>query len=314
MIWLNRWLKYRVALLIVVAIVAGWVMMNNYNTAVKGETLLPARQITDEITQLANGQRIIGISSPGKHIPLRPNDAMLFGLRDVRGYEVVRLKRFEQLTANLFIKTGSYLIAAEEPSPILNMMSVKVGVVADNDSDQLAGWLASGWSINNRQSGITLLKNDAVWPRAFFIDHPRQISTPAMALTIAQQKITTSTQTIVETGNDDQPSGEVIMQPATISVESANRVVVSLQAPANGYLVLNDSYDAGWSARVDGVVTEIVPANYAFRAVRVPAGTRQVTFEYQPAAFVIGQWLSIAMCLVMIGAGGVWVYNKRRRK
>jgi hypothetical protein len=64
------------------------------------------------------------------------------------------------------------------------------------------------------------------------------------------------------------------------------RVRVDMQTP--GLLVLADQWYPGWKAYHNGVELPIVPANYALRGVRVPAGKGEVIFRYQPASFALG--------------------------
>ena len=47
-------------------------------------------------------------------------------------------------------------------------------------------------------------------------------------------------------------------------------------------LLVHDLYYPGWVAEVDGKQTPIVRADLLFRAVRVPAGTHRVTFNFTP--------------------------------
>ena len=44
------------------------------------------------------------------------------------------------------------------------------------------------------------------------------------------------------------------------------------------YLVLSDLYHPFWHARIDGKETEIIPAFYIFRAVKVPQGNMLLIF------------------------------------
>jgi hypothetical protein len=55
-----------------------------------------------------------------------------------------------------------------------------------------------------------------------------------------------------------------------------------------GYLVLLDSYYPGWVSSVDGREMPTLRANYAFRAVEVPAGKHRVEFRYKPWTFYAG--------------------------
>jgi hypothetical protein len=61
-------------------------------------------------------------------------------------------------------------------------------------------------------------------------------------------------------------------------------VVIEVEAPASGYLVLNDVWHPWWRASVDGKAAEILKANVLFRAVAVPAGRHIVRFTFHPFA------------------------------
>jgi uncharacterized membrane protein YfhO len=71
-------------------------------------------------------------------------------------------------------------------------------------------------------------------------------------------------------------------------------------APANSFLFLSDAYYPGWNAYVDGVKTEIYRANYAFRAVHLPAGRHTVEFVYAPGSFTVAALISLAALLGVI--------------
>ena len=61
-----------------------------------------------------------------------------------------------------------------------------------------------------------------------------------------------------------------------------SEVVVEVDAPSGGILVLNDVWHPWWRATVDGVEAEILRANAIFRAVAVPPGTHTVRFTFEP--------------------------------
>jgi len=70
--------------------------------------------------------------------------------------------------------------------------------------------------------------------------------------------------------------------------------VVDVTAETDALLVLADTYYPGWSATVDGRATEILRANYAFRAIEVPAGRHEVALVYRPSHWRTGLLLSLA--------------------
>jgi uncharacterized membrane protein YfhO len=68
------------------------------------------------------------------------------------------------------------------------------------------------------------------------------------------------------------------------------RIEADLVSP--GYVVLVDTYDPSWHATVDGVPADILRANVAFRAVRVPAGTHVVEMVCRPVSVYVGLGVS----------------------
>jgi hypothetical protein len=66
------------------------------------------------------------------------------------------------------------------------------------------------------------------------------------------------------------------------------RIVCEVDSEIPGYLVLLDSYYPGWKVFVDGKESSVLRANFAFRAVSVPAGRHRVEFAYRPLSFLIG--------------------------
>jgi uncharacterized membrane protein YfhO len=91
----------------------------------------------------------------------------------------------------------------------------------------------------------------------------------------------------------------------------ANALEIKIESPVEGYLVLSDPYYPGWKAEVDGRPAEILRANYAFRAVTVPAGAHTVSMVFRPASWSLGLALSVLTVLVLLVGGSIaWL---RRR-
>lgn len=81
--------------------------------------------------------------------------------------------------------------------------------------------------------------------------------------------------------------GEALMME-----ETPNRIDLTTHATAGGWVVLADVWYPGWRAAVDGQSLPILPANYLFRALWVPAGDHQVTISYRPFWFYLGALVS----------------------
>lgn len=76
-----------------------------------------------------------------------------------------------------------------------------------------------------------------------------------------------------------------------------DRAVVECELSEPGYVVLLDTFDPGWRAWVDGEPAEVLRANLAFRAVRVPAGRHEVVFRYRPPGLLVGVLISLVSLL-----------------
>lgn len=120
------------------------------------------------------------------------------------------------------------------------------------------------------------------------------------------------------TGSDQQPAGVVHLHgdggcaatsapvPAQIVLahEDGDSLSLTVSAPSEGWLVLADTYYAGWRALVNGAETPIIRANLAFRAIALPEGTHSVEFVYQPSwgipalMVTVGCWLIWALATV----------------
>jgi hypothetical protein len=86
----------------------------------------------------------------------------------------------------------------------------------------------------------------------------------------------------VELANVELPD-----EPAAAAVTSYTNsaFTVAVDAPAEGYLILSETWYPGWRATVNGVETPVEQVNGVFRAVRVPAGESVVEMRYWPWAY-----------------------------
>jgi hypothetical protein len=97
---------------------------------------------------------------------------------------------------------------------------------------------------------------------------------------------------------------------AELAYPSHAEAHIRVASEAPGLLVLNDSFEAGWQATLDGVETEILPVNVIARGVWVPAGEHTVHMRYRPPGLAAGAGLS-ALALAALGCGA-WFTRTRR--
>ena len=77
-------------------------------------------------------------------------------------------------------------------------------------------------------------------------------------------------------------------------------VIVKTRSDQPKLLYISDNYYPGWKAQVDGEETEILRANYTFRAVPLIGGEHRVRFYYNSDSLKVGLVISV-VSLVRIG-------------
>ncbi len=89
---------------------------------------------------------------------------------------------------------------------------------------------------------------------------------------------------------------------------SPGHIVLRVSATRPALLVVAESWDVGWRARLDGVPVESLRANYLSQGIVVPAGAHTVAIEYAPASFRYGAIVSVVSLLgiVLLAVAGRW--------
>jgi hypothetical protein len=75
---------------------------------------------------------------------------------------------------------------------------------------------------------------------------------------------------------------------ADVIRRAAGEVDLAVEAQSPATIVVQQSYQPGWEAEIDGRSAAILPANVLFQAITVPAGNHLVTLRYRPASVPIG--------------------------
>jgi hypothetical protein len=161
---------------------------------------------------------------------------------------------------------------------------------------------------------INAYRNDAALPRAFVVHR----ATVAADQEDAWQRIHEPgfepvTTVILEGGQplQVQDAGEAAVQVVRYAPDA---VEIEVDSPAEGYLVLSDPYYPGWRATVDGEPATILRADYAFRAVAVPAGPHRVTMAFRPGTWYAGLAISAGTLLLLVISGTVLLLRRRTKR
>jgi hypothetical protein len=92
-----------------------------------------------------------------------------------------------------------------------------------------------------------------------------------------------------------------------------NRITCQTESENPGFLVLADNWHPDWQVFVDGERSDLLVANYAFRAVHVPSGNHDITFEYASPSFARGKIISLLAGVLSLCFCVVVLFGKRRQ-
>ena len=229
-----------------------------------------------------------------------PNASMTHGLDHTLGYNPLRLGDYSRATG-----AGDHIALPDQRrfsslmpgynSLLANMLGLRFIAsrvpLEQVDRSLTAASLASGplRQIARTADGY-IYENSAALPRVMVVAEARTVDTGLLLATGKWPDGFDPARTVllpdpVQPAACDPPK-EATAGPASASIRryANSEVVVEVQSPACGFLVLNDAWHRWWSADVNGKAEPVLRANVLFRAVAIPAGRSTVVFRFEPFA------------------------------
>jgi hypothetical protein len=160
---------------------------------------------------------------------------------------------------------------------------------------------------------VNVYRNESTLPRAFVV-HRAIVATDhehAWAL-IHQDDFDPATTVVLEGGQPLEGQAMTRDRVQVVRYES-NALEIDIQTGAEGYLFLSDPFYPGWRAELDDEPTVLMRANYAFRAVRVPAGSHRVTMTFWPGSWIVGLASTLVTLLLLVVFGGLALLRRVRQ-
>ena len=162
---------------------------------------------------------------------------------------------------------------------------------------------------------VKVMKNENALPRAFLVNEFKVFSSPDELIPVVLAG-TDELRNVVFL--EEQPQSQYLHD--TVDTDSvwivdyqADSVLLGVNCSANKILVLTDNYYEAWHARVDGNPAPILRSYGSFRAVEIPAGTRQVLFEYKSEKYRLGKLVTALTSLYLLVIIGAYAYSSRRK-
>lgn len=229
--------------------------------------------------------------------------ASLMAFNPPRMHELYRVHAAPPLP-QVFLREASRI----PPDGVLDRANVSfIGTYAALDG-VTAEAARRGYETRFTDGFFTLYRRPTMTPRFYFSSAYRVHSTSEALAAIAGAP---PREIVLEESPTFAPAPNVVGDPE-VRLESyrRNSIALSVDAPRAGLVYASESFFDGWSASVNGTPARILPANYAFRAVEVPAGRARIEFSYWPPGLTAGLWLS---GLSLLAAAALLLAPKERR-
>ncbi len=159
---------------------------------------------------------------------------------------------------------------------------------------------------------VNVYRNETALPRAFMVYRAEVAANHEDAWArLHRPDFDPATTVILEGGRplENAPDGQATVQVVRYEPDALE---IEVNTPAEGYLFLSDPFYPGWQAQVDGQPAALLRANYAFRAVAVPAGSHRVTMLFRPGSWWAGLGISLATGLALLLGASVGLARRRR--
>lgn len=100
---------------------------------------------------------------------------------------------------------------------------------------------------------------------------------------------------------------------AEIARYGEDRIEITADLPANGWLVVSNTFFPGWVATSDGKATTLQRADCAIMALPLGAGRHNVILEYRPGSIALGKILSLLGIVLVLGGAAASSSGLRSR-
>ncbi len=252
--------------------------------------------------------------------PFNANAGWFYDLQDVRGYDSIIARQYTDYMGLIepqnelpFNRVQPIANWESLNSPLLDILGVKYIITAETIE---LPKLKLAWE----GEGLRVYENLAVVPRAITLPTTTTRVTPDP---LAELQSHDPRQYVIINETDWPYHQAIASQPtpfteATVIQASNNQVTVESTVSEGSWLVLHDSYEAGWRAWArprgsDESQENEIPVyrvNGNFRGVMLEAGDWTVRFRYSPLSFRLGGLISFIGGIILAFTTLVWGWRQ----
>lgn len=213
--------------------------------------------------------RLIDVSTNNPWMDARPS----YYMSSIGGMQGAKLRRFQDLIDRHLNEELSAIRSRKRvaSTPVLNMLNTRFIKIGNNERDYL--------------------ENVTTYGPAWFVDNVKWVNTPEEEIN-QLANVNLAETAVINTEFDSRlqfdEEHESLFSSIEVVEKSPYRVEYRTFSDKPGLLVLSEIWYRGnsyWKSSIDGVEKEHIRANYALRAIEVPAGSHTVTFEYHDLAY-----------------------------
>jgi len=221
-----------------------------------------------------------------------PNVSMTHRLENTLGYNPVRLGAYSRATGaedhvGLPDQRKFSKLMPSYRSPLADMLGLRwiaTGAPVETMDKSLP---AGALRLAARTKDAYIYENAGALPRVLFAVEARTADFEAILASGTWPAFDPRTTVLIEKAAG--PRAARRPGSARIVAYRNTQVVVEVDSPDGGFLVLNDIWHPWWFARVGATEVPMLRANVLFRAVEVAPGRQTVTFEFQPLRGMLEQ-------------------------
>lgn len=306
-----------------------------YNPEVDPATLLPRTQVAEFLRANTGTHRVVGLDNTF----LMPNANVFERIPTLSGYDSIEDLRFNELVLRMTENPPRFPFISQIGAfnrvaafPLFCLLGVRYIATDASLPAPLRRVL---------DAEVDVWENPAVMPKAFLARDVQVVADPEQRLALLSGPDFDPRIAVLEAESAslarlrDDPTGLRAEWPARLGLERGGDAIdgesvtvlryeprtveVEVRSARRGLLVVNDVWDAGWSAAVrarDGtrsIPLEIVRVDHALRGVFVEPGAWTITMRYDPWTTRLGLLLALlaGTALSWVAFGGVL---RRRRE
>lgn len=257
------------------------------------ELVFPTNATLSALAREGSPFRVAGWGSA-----LLPNAHLPYGLTQYRGYDGMSQRRYGALLdATVGLERDLWMDRDVQDSPVFDLLNVKYLIAPPGTT------VPPGRFALMRSGEADVYVNRRALPRAWLVARhvvlPDDEALRALAAGTHDPRTTVILDEPPPVVSAPTEADDGIQGTARITHYADERVQIDVEAPGPRLLVLADLHYPGWVASVGDRPAPILRANYALRAVAVPAGRHTVRLQYRPRSVTAGAAITAATALLL---------------